>query len=74
MQDLWKPRRRIEQQFLHALNRISSRMSFFFKEYNDTDELQAALIDFARSRVFQKAAETAALRMVTGLFADHGRT
>lgn len=71
--DLWQPTRRIERAFFRAMRDIARRITALTKGLAP-DEMIAALQDFSQSLAFRKFAETAAMKMVTGLFADQGRT
>ena len=73
--DLWAPKRRIEASFLRALNKIARRIIRIVKDCKgDFDAMQNSLLEFARTRLFHKLCRAAAMKMVTGLFADQGRT
>lgn len=72
--DLWTPRRRIELAFRRALRRISQSIDRILRQSKDIEEVQDKLLALSVSQRFLRACEAAAMTMVTGLFADQGRT
>lgn len=72
--DLWTPARRIEQAFARALRRLARRLNAIVKVLRDPRQIIAALKRYAQSKEFRQFAEAVAMKMVTGLFRDMGRT
>ncbi|MBO6294045.1 MAG: head morphogenesis protein [Selenomonas sp.] len=72
--DLWTPARRIEQAFARALRRLARRLNAIVKGLRDPRQIIAALKRYAQSKEFRQFAEAVAMKMVTGLFRDMGRT
>ena len=72
--DLWTPARRIEQAFARALRRLARRLNAIVKGLRDSRQIIAALKRYAQSKEFRQFAEAVAMKMVTGLFKDMGRT
>ena len=72
--DLWTPARRIEQAFARALRRLARRLNAIVKGLRDPRQIIAALTRYAQSKEFRQFAEAVAMKMVTGLFKDMGRT
>ena len=72
--DLWTPARRIEQAFARALRRLARRLNAIVKGLRDPRQIIAALKRYAQSKEFRQFAEAVAMKMVTGLFKDMGRT
>lgn len=72
--NLWQPTRRIEQAFARAMRRLAKQIAFLVKGITDPSIIIESLRDLAKSPYFRKLAEAAAMKMVTGLFRDMGRT
>ena len=72
--NLWQPTRRIEQAFARAMRRLAKQIAFLVKGITDPSIIIESLRDLAKSPYFHKMAEAAAMKMVTGLFRDMGRT
>lgn len=72
--DLWAPRRRVELAFRRALRHISRMVSKAISMHDSIEDIQKALLEMTFSKDFIRACESAAMKMVTGLFADQGRT
>lgn len=73
-QPLWMPKRRIEVAFRRALLDISKGIVMRVGETTDPAIITATLEHLSRSPDFIKIAESIAMKMVTGLFDDTGRT
>lgn len=72
--DLWKPKRRIEVTYKRALNQIVKKVKNKIKELKTIDEIINELKKIANSPEFKRYADSAAMKMVTGLFTDAGHT
>ena len=73
-QPLWMPKRRIEVAFRRALLDISKGIVMRVGETSDPAIITATLEHLSRSPDFIQLAESIAMKMVTGLFDDTGRT
>lgn len=73
-QPLWMPKRRIEVAFRRALLDISKGIVMRVCETSDPAIITATLEHLSRSPDFIQLAESIAMKMVTGLFDDTGRT
>lgn len=73
-QPLWMPKRRIEVAFRRALLDISKGIVMRVGETTEPAIITATLEHLSRSPDFIKIAESIAMKMVTGLFEDTGRT
>ena len=73
-QPLWMPKRRIEVAFRRALLDISKGIVMRVGETSDPAIITATLEHLSRSPDFIQLAESIAMKMVTGLFDDVGRT
>lgn len=71
---LWEPKRRIEEAFRRNLRRIAKEILRHIGEDADVDAVQRTLLQLTRTAAFSRFAESAAMKMVTGLFSDQGRT
>ena len=71
---LWEPKRRIEMAFRRSLRSIAQEIIRRIDINADTDTVQRTLLLLSRAPEFTRLAESAALKMVTGLFDDQGRT
>ena len=72
--ELWEPKRRIEMAFRRSLRSIAQEIIRRIDINADTDTVQRTLLLLSRAPEFTRLAESAALKMVTGLFDDQGRT
>ncbi len=72
--ELWEPRRRIEMSFERNLRNIAGALIARVGEETDPDVVKRTLRILSRLPEFQIFAESAALKMVTQLFEDQGRT
>lgn len=71
---LWQPARRIEQQFARAMRRLARHLARLVRGIYRPARIIQVLREYAASDAFQKFAEAAALKMVTGLFRDVGNS
>lgn len=71
---LWEPKRRIEEVFRRNLRRIAHEILRQLDTDTDINTMQRLLLDCMDSPQFTRFAESAAMKMVTGLFDDQGRT
>lgn len=74
MQHLWEPKRRIELAFRRSLMELARRMIRRVGHTSDPDKIRKTLLQIAETRTFQRVCQAAAMKMVTGLFDDQGRT
>lgn len=72
--DLWKPRRRIEFNYRKALKEIVRKMNSLLVGVNSASEIVKILKKFTNSTEFKKYTERTAMKMVTSLFSDAGKT
>ena len=72
--DLWQPRRRIEVTYRRSLRQIVKKMSNLLVGLTTTTDIVKALKKFADTPEFKKYAERSAMKMVTSLFSDAGKT
>lgn len=72
--DLWEPKRRIEAAFRRSLLVIARQIIERVAGHEDEHEIRQALEALTHSYDFKRFTENAARKMVTGLFADQGRT
>lgn len=73
-QPLWMPKRTIEAVFRRALLRVARGMVRSIDGTDDPVLIAAALERFSQSPEFARLSEAIAMKMVTGLFDDTGRT
>ena len=73
-QPLWMPKRRIEVAFRRALLDIAKGIVMRVGETSDPQIIVATLEHLAKTPDFIRMSEAIALKMVTGLFDDTGRT
>ena len=73
-QPLWMPKRRIEVAFRRALLDISKEIAMRVGETTDPRIITATLERLSQSPGFARLSEAIAMKMVTGLFDDTGRT
>ncbi|MGM9572341.1 MAG: phage minor head protein [bacterium] len=71
---LWEPKQRIERLYRKSLRRIASLIIGDLKENDSPETISDKLFKISQSIEFQRFAESIALKMVTHLFADNGRT
>lgn len=72
--NLWEPKRRIEKAYQMAITNLLNSLWNNIKSLADPFAIDQAIRNMVNSRVFKSYAESAAMKMVTGLFADNGRT
>lgn len=73
-QPLWMPKRRIEVAYRRSLLRLAEAIIRQMDRVNDLPALTRALGGLVGDETFSRFAEAAAMKMVTGLFSDQGRT
>lgn len=71
---LWEPKRRIETVFQNNLRQLASDIILRVGDDSDVEVIKRTLKIIANSPQFIKFAQASALKMVTHLFADQGRT
>ena len=74
MQHLWEPKRRIELAFRRSLMELARQMIRHVGRTSDPNAISNTLLQIAETKTFQRVCQAAALKMVTGLFDDQGRT
>lgn len=72
--DLWAPTRRIERAFIRALRKVARELVKIAKRYTDASDIIRAMRRYAETKAFLTFAQTCAMKMVTGLFHDVGRS
>jgi SPP1 gp7 family putative phage head morphogenesis protein len=72
--DLWEPKRRIEQQYQNSLNNVLVKIQHIIDFTEEPGEIVILLRKVANSTEFITYAEASAMKMVTQLFTDSGRT
>ena len=72
--ELWEPKRRIELAFKRNLRRIAQEIIQHVDVTADIDAVQRTLMSLSYTPEFTRFAESVAVKMVTGLFDDQGRT
>lgn len=72
--DLWMPKRRIEVRYKNSLKRLMARMNKFLVGNTSTRQIVRQLKKFAETKEFKEYAEKTAMKMVTALFSDAGKT
>jgi SPP1 gp7 family putative phage head morphogenesis protein len=72
--DLWEPKRRIEINYQRNMRKIMKQLEKKLKGLNSLSSILRVLKEYSKSEEFQKYAEAAAKKMVTGLFSDAGKT
>ena len=72
--DLWAPTRRIERAFIRALRKVARELVKIAKRYTDASDIIRAMRRYAETKAFLEFAQTCAMKMVTGLFHDVGRS
>ena len=73
-QDLWKPKRLIEKRYQRTLKRAMKILQQNLNGLRNPREILREIKKFSNSHEFKKFAEAEALKMVTHVFADAGRT
>lgn len=71
---LFRPKRRAEKQYERAILKIMKGLRRELSRAGSPFQLVSILRGFARSPTFQKAADKAALAMITHILADNGRS
>jgi len=74
MMNLWEPKRRIEEAFKKAITRLMNIIWRGIRFLTDPFKIDRYIKDAVNSKEFKLYARKAAMKMVTGLFADNGRT
>lgn len=72
--DLWQPKRRIEERYKRSLKQLAKKINKRLLGFTTSYEILRELKVIANSSEFSKHAENMALKMVTSLFSDAGRT
>ena len=72
--DLWAPTRRIERAFIRAMRKVARELVKIAKRYTDANDIIRAMRRYAETKAFLEFAQTCAMKMVTGLFHDVGRS
>lgn len=72
--DLWQPKRKIEANYKKSLKRIIKKLTKALAGSSTTTEIINTLRKFADTPEFKKYAERTAMKMVTSVFTDAGRT
>jgi SPP1 gp7 family putative phage head morphogenesis protein len=72
--DLWTPKRRIEEQYRKSLKQITDLIQKSVDGITDPFEIIARLKTLVNNPALNSYAESTALKMVTHLFTDAGRT
>ena len=73
-QSLWEPKRRIEVAFRKAMLQVAREIIRKAEGIDDAGRLQNVLLNLTQSSKFQRFAESAARKMVTGLFNSQAHT
>lgn len=72
--DLWKPKRKIEEKYKRALKQLARSINKKLIGFTTSYEIVRELKRISNSPEFNQYAESVALKMVTSLFSDAGRT
>lgn len=72
--DLWKPKRRIEVLYKKSLKQLMRRLEKKLLGLTSIRDILNTIKKFAESKEFKEYAEKSAMKMVTSLFSDAGRT
>lgn len=72
--DLWEPKARIEADFRRSLLEIAKQIVMRVGKTNDPRLIRITLGHLSHSSEFMRLSRVAAMKMVTGLFADQGHT
>lgn len=73
-QELWKPKRRIERSYYQSLHEIIKYLRDAIKDVHDPYDIVRVLKYAVYTPKFVRYAEATAMKMVTNLFTDAGRT
>jgi SPP1 gp7 family putative phage head morphogenesis protein len=74
MVELWKPKQRIEKAYQRSITNLLNSVWDNVRNITDPLEIEQTIRNIVSSKVFKSYAESAAMKMVTGLFTDNGRT
>jgi uncharacterized protein with gpF-like domain len=72
--ELWKPKQRIEKAYQRSITNLLNSVWDNVRNITDPLEIEQTIRNIVSSKVFKVYAESAAMKMVTGLFTDNGRT
>lgn len=72
--DLWRPKRRIEVMYKSSLRKMIKQLEKQLDGLTDLKSILKYIKKFTESKEFQNYADKAAMKMVTSLFSDAGRT
>ena len=72
--DLWEPKRRIEVMYKKALRQITKELEKKLAGLTDLKSILRTIKKFTKSKEFNEYAERSAMKMVTSLFSDAGKT
>jgi SPP1 gp7 family putative phage head morphogenesis protein len=72
--DLWEPKRRIEKNYAAALRRLTRYLNTLILGAATAGDIVTLLRQAAQSPEFAEYARSAAMKMVTGVFTDVGKT
>ena len=72
--DLWQPKRRIEVMYKRALRQITKTLEKKLMGLTDLRTILKTIKKFTDSKEFNEYAERSAMKMVTSLFSDAGKT
>ena len=72
--ELWKPKRRIEENYRKAIQRLLDRIWRLSGDVDDPYEIARRIKRITRTKEFTAYCRAAAGKMVTSLFTDAGRT
>lgn len=72
--DLWMPKRRIEARYKKALNKITKKITKVLEGITSAFQITKTLRNLTNSEEFKDYAKSSAMKMVTALFTDAGRT
>lgn len=72
--DLWMPKRRIESRYKKALNKITKKITKAIEGITSALQITKILKKLTKSEEFKEYAEKSAMKMVTAIFSDAGRT
>lgn len=72
--NLWEPSRRIEASFTRNLRKVARSIIAIIRRHVTPASIISALNRYMNTQAFQKFAEACAMKMVTGLFRDVGRS
>jgi SPP1 gp7 family putative phage head morphogenesis protein len=72
--DLWAPKRKIEVMYKKALRQITKDLEEKLTGLTDLKSILRTIKKFVKSKEFNEYAERSAMKMVTALFSDAGKT